>query len=117
MFLPQRAPACLHQRQRCPQLMGGVSRKLPLCIERLRQPVQHTVHRLAQLPELGGRVLGQAGVGQAFLVDLPGLPRKIAQRLERPSADKIRDDALSSVTSAVMHQPMRSKRTFSALTC
>lgn len=97
---------------------GGVARKLPLCIERLRQPVQHAVHRLAQLPELGGRVLGQAGVGQAFFIDLFGLPRKIAQRLERPRPlTKYAMTALSSVTSAVMHQPMRSKRTFSALTC
>ena len=53
--------------------MGGVARKLTLCIERLRQPIQHTVHRLAQLPELGSRILRQTGVRQAFFVDLFGL--------------------------------------------
>ena len=36
MFCRKELQPCLHQRQRCPQLMGGVSRKLPLCIERLR---------------------------------------------------------------------------------
>ena len=92
MFRRKELQPCLHQRQRCPQLMGGVSRKLPLCIERLCQPVQHAVHRLAQLPELGSRILRQAGVRQAFFVDLFGLLCKIAQRLERPSADEIRDD-------------------------
>lgn len=118
MFRRKELQPCLHQRQRCPQLMGGVSRKLPLCIERLCQPVQHAVHRLAQLPELGSRILRQAGVRQAFFVDLFGLLCKIAQRLERPRPlTKYAMTALNSVTSAVMHQPMRSKRTFSALTC
>ena len=72
--------------------MGGVARKLPLCIERLRQPVQHAVHRLAQLPELGSRILRQTGVRQAFFVDLFGPLCKILQRLQCLSAEEIRDN-------------------------
>ena len=93
MFRRKELQPCLHQRQRCPQLMGGVSRKLPLRVKGLRQTVEHGVDRPAQLPELGGRVLRQTGVRQAFFVDLFGLLCKIAQRLERPSADEIRDDS------------------------
>ena len=92
MFRRKELQSGLHQRQRCPQLMGGVARKLPLCIERLRQPVQHAVHRLAQLPELGSRILRQTGVRQAFFVDLFGLLCKILQRLQSLSAEEIRDN-------------------------
>ena len=57
-------------------------------------------------------------LGQAFLIDLPGLPRRIAPAgLSARPLTKYAMTALNSVTSAVMHQPMRSKRTFSALAC
>lgn len=118
MLRRKKLEPCLYERQRRAKFVRRIAGELPLRVKRLRQTVEHSVDRPAQLPELGGRVLGQTGVGQAFLVDLPGLPRKIAQRLERPRPlTKYAMTALSSVTSAVMHQPMRSKRTFSALTC
>ena len=92
MLRRKKLEPCLYERQRRAKLVRRIAGELPLRVKRLRQTVEHGVDRPAQLPELGGRVLGQAGVGQAFLVDLPGLPRKIAQWLERPSADEIRDD-------------------------
>ena len=86
--------------------MGGVSRKLPLCIERLRQPVPaYRSTDSLTLPELSSRILRQTGVRQAFFVDLFGLLCKNPSAASKAfPLKKYAIMALSSVTSAVMYQ-------------
>ena len=68
---------CLQNGQRGAQLVGSVARKLPLHFKGLRQTIQHPVHRPAQLPEFLHGVFVQTGGGDAVLIDLLRLLRKL----------------------------------------
>ena len=67
----------LQNSQRGAQLVGGIARKLPLQLKGLRQTIQHPVHRPAQLPEFLHSVFVQTGGGNAVLIDLLRLLRKL----------------------------------------
>ena len=56
VFLSKHFQLCLHDGQRCFQLMGGIAGKLTLQVKGLRQPVQHTVDGLAQVAKFRDRV-------------------------------------------------------------
>ena len=82
---------CLQNSQRSAQLVGGVTRKLPLQFKRLCQTIQHPVHRPAQLPEFLHGIFVQTDGGDAVLIDPLRLLRKLLQRFQRSAADKISD--------------------------
>ena len=81
----------LQNSQRSAQLVGGVTRKLPLQFKRLCQTIQHPVHRPAQLPEFLHGIFVQTDGGDAVLIDPLRLLRKLLQRFQRSAADKISD--------------------------
>ena len=82
----------LHQRQRCAQLMGGVSGELPLGCEALVQPLQHLVEGVAELPEFRQYLLCDLHIRQVVGLHLFHLRHEGPQGSQRPPADEIGQD-------------------------
>ena len=82
----------LHQRQRCAQLVGSISRELLLGDKGVVQPIQHLIEGAAQLPQLRQHILMDLHIRQVVQLHLLHLGGKAVQRPEGAAADKIGKD-------------------------
>ena len=89
MLCGKKLQLCLHYCERRAKFMCGIPGKLALCCERFRKPVEHQVHRNAELPEFLYSVFIEPYVRDTVLVYLFSLLRKLSQRFQRLSADEV----------------------------
>ena len=89
MLFGKKLQLCLHYCERRAKFMCGIPGKLALCCERFRKPVEHQVHRNAELPEFLYSVFIEPYVRDTVLIYLFSLLRKLSQRFQRLSADEV----------------------------
>ena len=91
--------------------MGRIAGKLTLQVKGMRQPVQHAVDRRGSSRRNSGIVFSSKRTShKAVLINAFGLLWQAFSRAPEPlPLTKYAIAALSSVTAAVMHQPMRPK--------
>ena len=93
MLCGKQLQLCLHQCQRCAQLVGSVAGELPLGGKGGVQPLQHLVEGVAELLKLRKHIFIDLHIRQIVHLHHFHLRSKAAQGLEGTSTDKVGKNA------------------------